>query len=221
MATLIYGDELMNRPKLARQMFQDRAFQFGTRLNWSVSVDKNGCERDQFDQLNPLYLIDTDSDENHLGSMRLLPCSGPTMISEVFPQLQGDAVRNTPLLWECTRFCLGRTAKDGAAGRLLGLGALVLKQFGLDGYIAIYDRRMERVYRKYNVSPKRLAEVTDDHGNYIRSGVWVYDEESFCSLVSSAKLSQDQVDVFEGSAKQKSRRWMERISPSEATSRVA
>lgn len=221
MALLIYGDELMSRPALAEQMFQDRAFQFSTRLNWDVSVDENGCEKDQFDQLNPLYLIDTDSDGNHSGSMRFLPSSGPTMIGEAFPELQGSGLKGSPFFWECTRFCLARTAKSGSAGRLLGLGAMILKKFGLDGYIAIYDQRMERVYRKHGVSPKYLAEVSDEHGNIIRSGLWIYDELIFANLAASAKLTQRQIDVFAGEVKQKSQRWLDRIGGTENTSRVA
>ena len=44
-------------------MFRDRASQFKTRLKWQVDVDENGFERDEYDALNPLYLIL----ENNLG----------------------------------------------------------------------------------------------------------------------------------------------------------
>ena len=38
-------------------MFRDRASQFKTRLKWQVDVDENGFERDEYDALNPLYVM--------------------------------------------------------------------------------------------------------------------------------------------------------------------
>ena len=38
-------------------MFRDRAEQFSQRLGWAVSVNASGHERDQYDELNPLYVI--------------------------------------------------------------------------------------------------------------------------------------------------------------------
>lgn len=44
-------------PRLRDSMFEDRARQFRDRLNWSVSVDERGWERDEYDSLCPLYVI--------------------------------------------------------------------------------------------------------------------------------------------------------------------
>jgi len=57
MLRYLYADQLDEFPQLRDTMFRDRADQFKTRLNWDVSVDENGFERDEFDDLNPLYVI--------------------------------------------------------------------------------------------------------------------------------------------------------------------
>ena len=57
MLRYLYGDELANYPKLKDSMFRDRAIQFNDRLGWDVSVDANGHEQEEYDALNPLYVI--------------------------------------------------------------------------------------------------------------------------------------------------------------------
>ena len=47
---------------------------------WAVSVDENGWELDQYDQLNPLYVIWEEADGRHGGSMRTLPTAGEPRI---------------------------------------------------------------------------------------------------------------------------------------------
>lgn len=120
MLRYLYGDQLAQYPHLARQMFQGRADQFKTRLGWEVNVDAQGEERDQYDALNPLYVIWENPDGSHGGSMRFLPTTGPVMVNDVFGHLmQGPLV--SPLIWECTRFCLSRDASPQvAAGLMLG-----------------------------------------------------------------------------------------------------
>jgi len=57
MLRYLYADELDQYPALKDSMFRDRAGQFKTRLNWDVKVDHNGYERDEYDDLNPMYVI--------------------------------------------------------------------------------------------------------------------------------------------------------------------
>jgi N-acyl-L-homoserine lactone synthetase len=57
MLRYLYADQLKNHPRLADEMFTHRADQFRTRLGWDVNVDTRGHERDEYDALNPLYVI--------------------------------------------------------------------------------------------------------------------------------------------------------------------
>ena len=110
MIRYIYGTDLHKFPKLAEAMFRDRADQFKTRLGWEVSVDESGLERDEYDDENPLYVIWENADGTHGGSMRLLPTVGRTMINDHFIHLTDGVRIQSPLIWECTRFCLARGA---------------------------------------------------------------------------------------------------------------
>ena len=57
MIRFVMAEDLPKYPRLQDSMFKDRADQFIRRLGWDVSVDGNGWERDQYDALNPLYVI--------------------------------------------------------------------------------------------------------------------------------------------------------------------
>ena len=55
-------------PDFVDQMFKDRAFQFRDRLGWPVDVDDKGWETDQYDLLDPLYVMVKGSDGSHIAS---------------------------------------------------------------------------------------------------------------------------------------------------------
>ena len=110
MLRYLYGDQLCNYPKLADSMFRDRAAQFHERLGWDVTVDDRGWERDEYDDLNPLYVIWETEDGSHGGSMRFLPTTGQTMVNDHFVDLMDGVELQSPFIWECTRFCLNPNA---------------------------------------------------------------------------------------------------------------
>ena len=83
MLCYIYAEDLHRFPRLRDTMFRDRAEQFKKRLGWAVSVNEAGEERDEYDDLNPLYVI-WEADGRHGGSMRFLPTTGPTMARIIF-----------------------------------------------------------------------------------------------------------------------------------------
>ena len=85
MIRFLYADELRAYPALRATMFRDRAEQFRRRLNWSVTVDEDGLETDEYDALNPLYIIWETPQGLHGGSMRVLPTTGRTMVNDHLP----------------------------------------------------------------------------------------------------------------------------------------
>ena len=119
MLRYLYSDQLQNFPKLMESMFRDRANQFKKRLDWDVNVDSNGHERDEYDLLNPLYVIWEMPDGKHGGSMRFLPTTERTMINDHFRHLIGGGTITSPLIWECSRFCLGSDATNNVAAALM------------------------------------------------------------------------------------------------------
>ncbi len=157
MLRYLFADEMHKFPKLADGMFRDRADQFKTRLGWDVYVNENGEERDQYDDLNPLYVIWEEEDGSHGGSMRVLPTTGRVMVNEVFGHLTGGELINSPVIWEVTRFCLSRTASPHTAGAIMLSGGEIMEGFGLTHIAGVFDARMIRIYRLIWSSPNVLG----------------------------------------------------------------
>jgi acyl homoserine lactone synthase len=190
MLRYIYADQLHYYPKLARTMFCDRADQFSNRLGWQVSVDETGAERDQYDDLCPLYVIWEQPDGSHGGSMRLLPTTGPVMVNQVFGHLTGGAPITSPLIWECTRFCLARGAGGNVAAALMLAGGEVMTGFGVRHFAGVFDARMVRIYRAIGSSPEILG--SEGHGrDKISVGLWEFSKQARARVALRAGLSPE------------------------------
>ncbi|KUF09316.1 acyl-homoserine-lactone synthase [Pseudoponticoccus marisrubri] len=198
MIRYIYGNDLHKFPQLARSMFRDRADQFRTRLGWAVEVDVNGYERDAYDGENPLYVIWEEEDGRHGGSMRLLPTTGRTMVNEHFSHLTDGVEIRSPLIWECTRFCLSRGARPGVAAALMLAGGEVMQHFGVAHYVGVFDARMVRIYRRIGACPEVLG--SDGTGRaQVSVGLWEFSAEAQSRVARAAGITPEM-----------SRRWFER-----------
>ncbi len=190
MIRYLYADQLGQFPKLARTMFLDRADQFKTRLGWEVSVDGAGEERDDYDDLNPLYVIWEKPCGGHGGSMRLLPTVGRTMVNDHFIHLTDGVRIESPLIWECTRFCLARDTSPGTAAALMLAGGEILRGFGVEHYVGVFDARMVRIYRLIGASPEVLG--TEGEGRErISVGLWDFSPEAQARVAARAGISPD------------------------------
>ena len=87
------------------QMYRERKRVFVDRLGWEVPVVAGEFEIDQFDTDRAVYVLALDSGGAQLGSARLLPSTGPTLLSEVFPHLCERGVPTGDDIWEITRMC--------------------------------------------------------------------------------------------------------------------
>jgi acyl homoserine lactone synthase len=197
MIRYIYGADLHKFPKLARTMFLDRADQFKTRLGWDVTVDEKGFERDEYDGENPLYVIWENADGSHGGSMRLLPTIGRTMVNDHFIHLTDGVRIESPLIWECTRFCLSRNATPGVAAALMLAGGEVMQEFGVEHYVGVFDARMVRIYKRIGSSPDILGQEGEGRA-MIAVGLWEFTPEA-----------QNKVSKSAGITPEMSKRWFE------------
>lgn len=182
MLRYLYADELYKYPDLADGMFRDRADQFKTRLGWDVHVDVHGQEKDQYDDLNPLYVIWEEEDGSHGGSMRVMPTTGPVMVNDVFGHLTGGRPIRSPLIWEVTRFCLSRTASPHTAGAIMLSGGEMMEGFGLTHIAGVFDARMIRIYRLIGSSPDVLGSEGKGR-DQISVGLWPYSAKD-CNRVA-------------------------------------
>lgn len=190
MLRYIYARGLGDYPKLRDGMFRDRADQFKTRLEWDVTVDDQGFERDEYDVLDPLYVLWQNRDGSHGGSMRLLPTTGPTMVEDHFSHLlQGRRIADRTI-WECTRFCLSRRAEPRVAAALMLAGGEVMRHFGVTHYLGVFDARMERIYRAIGSEPEILGSEGQGRDR-ISLGLWSFTETARERVARRAGLSPE------------------------------
>lgn len=197
MLRYVYATDLKDHPKLARTMFRDRADQFKTRLGWDVTIDQNGFERDEYDDLNPLYVIWEEPDGSHGGSMRFLPTTGRTMVNEHFGDLISGPI-TSPIIWECTRFCLTRGAGSHVAAALMLGGGEIMQNFGIEHFVGVFDARMVRIYRMIGSSPDVLGSAGEGR-DLISVGLWHFDPSAAEKVAERA-----------GVPLERSRQWFDR-----------
>lgn len=190
MIKYIYADALDAFPTLQSGMFKDRAWQFKERLNWDVSVDERGFESDEYDQINPLYVIYELPDGSHGGSMRILPTTGDTMVNDHFSDLTDGVHISSPLIWECTRFCMspnaGKLAGKVAASLMLA-GCELGIQFGLDSCVGVFDARMISIYKRIGWVPELLGTIGAGK-TAISAGIWPIDAESKAQICAKTGI---------------------------------
>ena len=190
MLRYIYADQMALYPKLRDTMFRDRADQFKTRLGWDVTVNEKGEESDQYDELNPLYVIWQRSDGSHGGSMRFLPTVGRCMVNEHFLDITQGVRIESPLIWECTRFCLSRGSDPAVAAALMLAGGEILDRFGLRHFVGVFDARMVRIYRRIGASPTVLG-TSGEGRDAISVGLWEFNPEAKARVARQAGLSPE------------------------------
>lgn len=154
MITVLESFEFNRNKILLDNMFSLRAKVFAEKLGWDVKT-ADGRERDRYDDFNPLYLLYTDPcRETVIGSLRLMPTMGPTLLHDVFAETIPEGAHfSSPNIWECTRFCVDEDRVTGEeATRISGLLMLAVCELGLksgiDMVVANFDPVMIRMYRR-------------------------------------------------------------------------
>ena len=176
MIRFLYTDQLMQHTVLAESMFKDRAVQFKQRLDWDVDVDDRGWEVDEYDRLNPLYIVWENADGTHGGSVRIMPTTGRIMTNEHFLDLTGGVRIASPLIWECTRFCLAPGANAGVAAALLASGIELGLRFGLEQALGVIYTRTLPIYRRIGSEPDVIG-CRGEGRERICVGLWGVSEE--------------------------------------------
>ncbi|TPE49737.1 acyl-homoserine-lactone synthase [Amaricoccus solimangrovi] len=195
MIRFVYAEDLRAFPVLAESMFRDRAEQFGARLGWDVDINEYGWERDEYDALNPLYIIWQDARGRHGGSMRVMPTLGRTMINEHFTHLTGGVAIQSPLIWECTRFCLAPGAPGRVAAGLLMAGLEMGLRFGLDQALGVFDARMPRIYGRLGHSPDVIGSEGAGR-DAVSVGLWRITEEALAEIGRRSGIRPDEVAAW-------------------------
>jgi N-acyl-L-homoserine lactone synthetase len=165
MIQLIQGAYPGDKADILDKMFRLRAKVFNDRLGWQVKV-RDDRETDRFDELNPLYVVETDEQRNVLASLRLLPTTGPHMLSDVFNELMApELIIRSPRVLESSRFAadtelLGHlhNGLSTVTGALLCATLEISRVAGMEFVISVYDVRIERILRRAGCGFERLCE---------------------------------------------------------------
>jgi N-acyl-L-homoserine lactone synthetase len=150
-------------------MFRHRHEVFVNRLHW-VAGTEDGLERDEFDELRPIYVLAVAEEDRVIGSCRLLPSIGPTMLGTVFRQaLHGVPCPEDPRLWEVSRLAApGHNDPAANLGELAELvisaAARVVEANGGTEFLAFSDLSLERKIRGHGIPVRRLAPPIDLNG---------------------------------------------------------
>jgi len=191
MINLINGNDREKHKPLIREMHQLRKCVFFDRLRWDVQI-QDDMEIDQYDEINPLYVLATDETNTQvLGSLRLLPTIGPNMLANTFSSLLGEnEIVKSPIIWESSRFCVDTESNrlHGDNGvhlitiQLLCALAEIGMEAGLSHIVTVIDRRMERILKRLDCAgerlgtPKKIGKVT------ALAGLWSTDMEMLTKL---------------------------------------
>lgn len=150
-------------PGVLREMHKLRARVFGERLGWDVTI-VNGEERDQFDDLDPVYGIGVDQKGQVVSCVRALQTTGPHMLSDVFSDiLDGEPPLRSPTLWESTRFCVDTKRLSNAKGgqgsishatcELLISALEYARKAGVTDIVTVIDPIMDRILKRTDNAP--------------------------------------------------------------------
>jgi acyl homoserine lactone synthase len=145
------------------QMHRLRKSVFKDRLGWDVNVSGE-LEFDEFDALEPSYLLSMDRYGTLNGCVRLLPTTGPNMLRDIFPSfVTKGAVPRSERVWEASRFAVGKNATAAEAGvsqttydLLIGVLKFGLSN-GINTIACVVDVRMERILRRAGWQLDRLG----------------------------------------------------------------
>lgn len=197
MFTLAYGDDLFDFPKLANNMFQDRRVQFSEELGWDLDIDPQGREIDQYDMMNPLYVILKDNEGEHVASGRLMPTTGPTMIADHFSDLTDGVQIESSLIWEVTRVFVAKRGKDSVrnAAALMWAGAQMGLKAGVEFYVSVTPKHMTRVFAACGWPAEIIGERVDEKDGHLCACLWEINQKNCDILAAKARIDPSKIDL--------------------------
>ncbi len=168
-------------------MHRLRARVFADRLGWQVQIEQ-GRERDEYDALDPTYILALTEWGDVAGCARLLPTTGPTMLSQTFPQLLADGeLPGKPTMIESSRFCVDTRGEGRGGGRFLHEATLTMfagiiewsMANGFDEIATATDVRFERILQRAGWPMTRLGGVELIGETMSVAGILSADQASF------------------------------------------
>lgn len=184
---VVSPDRYVDHTDALKQMHRLRAAVFSERLAWDVTIT-DACERDEYDDFDPTYILAVTDGQRVVGCARLLPALGPTMLEQTFPQLLASGSLGAPAnVVESSRFCVDTTLAEGRGGGQLHLATLTMfagiiewsMANGYDEIVTATDLRFERILNRAGWPMTRLGDPVAIGNTVAVAGTLPADRESF------------------------------------------
>ena len=165
--TVSAHDPILDEDTL-NKIFRFRHKVFYENLGWDVGSDE-GRERDNFDDLDPVYIFSRNHNKEIEGFWRLLPTTGSYMLKDTFSGLLcGSAAPQDPTVWELSRFSVmphNSGEKSQAVMNLLALEMMrsvveFAEQHGIRRYVTVTSVALERLFKRTGLTIYRLGSQT-------------------------------------------------------------
>jgi len=189
-AIAIAPQDYGSQARLLDSMHKLRARIFRERMNWDVDV-RNGRERDQFDHCRPTYVLALSDRKQVAGCARLLPATGPNLLSVLFPELVGSHLfKPHAAMIESSRFCVDTSietvrAGEGLHGATWTMFAAIIEWSMANRYdelVTVTDVRIERILRRAGWPMARIGEPKPIGNTTAVVGLLPIDQASFESV---------------------------------------
>ncbi|MFL9875911.1 acyl-homoserine-lactone synthase [Paraburkholderia megapolitana] len=145
------------------QMHRLRARVFKGRLGWDIPTTA-GMEIDDFDALDPYYMLIQDETGRVRGCWRLMPTEGPNMLRDTFPQLlHGTAAPAGRHIWELSRWAIDTEGEEQTFGFAdLTIHAIqsimtFAQRMGISRYVTVTTTSVERLIRRTGIELCRIG----------------------------------------------------------------
>ncbi|HPU16069.1 MAG TPA: acyl-homoserine-lactone synthase [Polymorphobacter sp.] len=139
MATVVTHSNRRSHAACLAGMHADRKRVFVDTLHWELPVVDGCYEIDEYDTDDAIYLIVQDAARgDHLGSVRIVPTTGPHLLGDKFAFLCEGPVPTGLDVWEITRLCTAPGLPRATAARVREQLALALVEYALVAGIGRY-----------------------------------------------------------------------------------
>ncbi|MGH8658045.1 MAG: acyl-homoserine-lactone synthase [Gammaproteobacteria bacterium] len=176
-------------------MFRLRHTVFYQRLRWDVK-SVGDLERDDYDDMAPVYIVSRDHHSKVDGCLRLFPTTGSYMLKGTFSELlRGELAPSDPHIWELSRFTVTPSSREDCRQASLSNAALNimrrLYEFGrendIHSYVAVISVSFERLLRSIGLPLRRFGDGKAQRiGTVLSVACWIpVNEESRQALYTT------------------------------------
>ena len=190
------GESNLDTDTLSK-MHQLRHRVFREKLRWNVS-GHNGEEIDEYDQLNPHYMIALEDGEA-TACWRLLPTQGPYMLRNTFGELlRGEPLPEAEDVWELSRFAVLSPARKYNGQIHLSMVAFEMfdklirfaDERGISRYVTVVSTSVERLMKSNGITLTRFGDKKISDVDGVRSvACWISMDARTRATVSNAMIT--------------------------------